>query len=341
MPLLAGTLFKFFLVSYLLEFTYVSGSHFRGAYITWRPASNVPPTDGSFPEVLFSYRVSWRRDIYFCNQQRIDNMIPIRGEGYLLCGNGCSTLVDTFDFICTDFSVDENWTTGVGTSSFTPTSNTFEAFYAGYAWVYFRNGGGGSWNIRTRVDLNPRSDNGLINSSPVTETSPIVPVALDCPAAIQIPVSDPDGDVVRCRYATGFSECASACVVVPGATLDEDHPDIGPRSLKKGRGATWRQFGAPVRIVSRTDTSGSVRIVYAANQRLVYTFDVSSESVTFPDVSSHFKIQLPMPLLAGEKYLVQLDGGVVETIGECSTVNDPKDLPLMIEKPRTTKKFCF
>ncbi|KAJ8032101.1 hypothetical protein HOLleu_25523 [Holothuria leucospilota] len=309
------------------------------------------------------------------------------------------------------------------------------------------------------------------------------------------PVSDSDGDVVRCRYATGFSECGSVCSGLPGATLDqdtcsfqwtptvqglyavamqiEDYLDsssttplssvslqyildvrsLGPCSngpsfasdvlpggscvaVSQGQMFTTRitasvadpsqsitsvntispsgltmspvqpvpgsptdyffdvQFTAspqsrerelfcfavmtnigfpseqrcitfatnvPVplplaasvdrnnivtvtidRMGSRADTSRSVRIVYAANQRLVYTFDVSSsEFVTFPDVGSHFKIQLPMPLLAGEKYLVQLDGGVVETIGDCPAGNEPVDLPLMIKIPLTKKKFCF
>ena len=37
-------------------------------------------------------------------------------------------------------------------------------------------GGGGSWEVWSRVDLKPRSDTNRINSSPVTRTSPIIEV---------------------------------------------------------------------------------------------------------------------------------------------------------------------
>ena len=34
-------------------------------------------------------------------------------------------------------------------------------------------------------------------------------------------VEDPDGDIVRCRWAVGEAECYDVCNAFPNATLDE------------------------------------------------------------------------------------------------------------------------
>ena len=42
----------------------------------------------------------------------------------------------------------------------------------------------------------------------------------DCHHELQLPMVDPDGDNVKCRWAVG-DECHSICKAVPVATLDE------------------------------------------------------------------------------------------------------------------------
>ena len=42
----------------------------------------------------------------------------------------------------------------------------------------------------------------------------------DCKHEIQLPMVDPDGDTLKCRWAVG-KECDSICNGVPVATLDE------------------------------------------------------------------------------------------------------------------------
>ena len=61
---------------------------------------------------------------------------------------------------------------------------------------------GGTWLVSGEIDLTPRSDNGKINSSPVTRSLAIVRFQEGCPKEIRIPVEDPDGDTVKCRWAT-------------------------------------------------------------------------------------------------------------------------------------------
>ena len=58
--------------------------------------------------------------------------------------------------------------------------------YASCCWISL-NQGGGSWEIRVRMNLAPRSDNGLINSSPITNMPPIVRVQRQCNNRIAVP----------------------------------------------------------------------------------------------------------------------------------------------------------
>lgn len=79
--------------------------------------------------------------------------------------------------------------------------------------------GGSSWSVQTVVDLRRRSDNGKINSSPLSATSPIIRLQLGCSYSIPVHTDDPDGDIVKCRWASGSSECGGVCNALSGGTL--------------------------------------------------------------------------------------------------------------------------
>jgi hypothetical protein len=66
------------------------------------------------------------------------------------------------------------------------------------------------------IDLSKRDSSGKINSSPVTTLDCYVEIGSSCSGAqiLQIPVSDPDGDVVKC-FCTN-----NACLSV--MTIDSD-----------------------------------------------------------------------------------------------------------------------
>ena len=76
----------------------------------------------------------------------------------------------------------------------------------------------GSFNISTTFSIRIRNDTGHINSSPRSMPVPIVRVQEGCNHTIALPVSDPDNDIIRCRWAEG-SECANGCNRFPGAEL--------------------------------------------------------------------------------------------------------------------------
>ena len=48
----------------------------------------------------------------------------------------------------------------------------------------------------------------------------------NCNHKIRIPVTDPDNDIVRCRWAVGVDECGSVCGGLPWADLDLDSCSI-------------------------------------------------------------------------------------------------------------------
>ncbi|CAH1268827.1 Hypp4004 [Branchiostoma lanceolatum] len=93
--------------------------------------------------------------------------------------------------------------------------------YEDCCWISVNEHGSGDWYARTLVDLRPRSDTGEPNSSPITASAPVVRITQECDAVIRIPVEDPDGDAVRCRWGIGSAECGDVCGALPNVTLDE------------------------------------------------------------------------------------------------------------------------
>ncbi|XP_065903949.1 uncharacterized protein [Dysidea avara] len=196
----------------------VLSSHFRGAVIMARPR-----LDG-YRKMELSYHVSWRRDSTagsFCDANKIRTGSYLPGEGSLTCQYGCYGIITPMSYICTDYSTEENWSFGERrlTDSFGPfLGDTITIGYVGCCWVAPFNS---SWNILTTFSLTTRSDTGQINSSPRAMTSPVLRLQEGCNHTIPLAVSDPDDDIIRCRWAVG-RECGGICDAFPGAELDKD-----------------------------------------------------------------------------------------------------------------------
>lgn len=43
----------------------------------------------------------------------------------------------------------------------------------------------------------------------------------ECVGTIKLPLIDPDGDKVKCRWGNTIDECGSVCAALPGVILDE------------------------------------------------------------------------------------------------------------------------
>ncbi|MEQ2267413.1 hypothetical protein XENORESO_005638 [Xenotaenia resolanae] len=73
-------------------------------------------------------------------------------------------------------------------------------------WIHNRNGISTSL-AQMFVEVRNRSDINKPNSSPQTRVLPVVRVPSNCPRNISLLTFDPDGDEVKCRYASSSSEC--------------------------------------------------------------------------------------------------------------------------------------
>ena len=185
-------------------------------------------TNGKLYVVLYtiqmeiSFHISWRRSFNseaFCDQSVINSGELIGVDGELTCSEGCSGSISRLRFRCTDFSHEEDWSFGENTilHNFTGEPNITIAF-SGRAWIApFRS----SWRVPTSFSLIRRNDTGEINSTPRAITSPVLRIQEGCNHTIRVPVTDPDDDTVRCRWAVG-DECAGICNGFPGAVLDPD-----------------------------------------------------------------------------------------------------------------------
>ena len=171
------------------------------------------------------FQISWRRDSFgadgFCTSTTVANGNLI-GVGSLTCQYGCSGTVSSLAYKCTDFSISDNWSFGENRVFYNFTSEQVLTIgYSSCCWI--NPFGSRSWNISTTFSTLPRTDIGLINSTPRAITSPVIRVQEGCNHTITIPVTDPDNDIVKCRWAES-SECADFCdgTGIPGAVLDSD-----------------------------------------------------------------------------------------------------------------------
>ena len=164
-----------------------------------------------------SFHISWRRN--FAGGVCVSNGDNITGIGTLSCHYGCSGTIRSLSYVCTDFSVSEDWQYGGDSFSYifpTTINNTVTIGYSSCCWI---SGVGGRWNISTTFSLRIKNDTGQINSSPRAATANVVHLQQGCSHTIPLAVSDPDDDIIRCRWAVG-TECSSVCNEFPGAQLN-------------------------------------------------------------------------------------------------------------------------
>ncbi|XP_062507621.1 integrin beta-like protein C [Corticium candelabrum] len=203
-----------FVVLLLLLATGSLASHFRFGIITWKPDTSVTN------KVDFQFKLAWRRSAgsFYCDDSTISSNKLI-GGGNWNCASGCSGTVSSASYYCTSYSVSEDWSQGERTFSYTFSgSGPFTVRFSSCCWIRLLSGGS-SWSVQTEIDLRRRSDNGKINSSPISATSAIIRLQNGCSYNIPIHTDDPDGDTVKCRWASGSSECGGVCNAVSGATL--------------------------------------------------------------------------------------------------------------------------
>ena len=223
-----------------------------------------------------SFHISWRRSFNseaYCDQTVINSGQLIGVEGELVCEEGCSGLISDLSFRCTDFSSEEDWSFGENSIlyNFTGGPNITIAF-SGRAWI---SPFSSPWRVPTSFSLTRRSDTGEINSTPRAITSPVLRIQEGCNHTIRVPVTDPDGDTVRCRWAVG-DECAGICNGFPGAVLDPETCSLAYYA-NQGRG-----FRAVALMIEDFQPGSTVLLSSVALQFLVLVVDTMRPCAVSP-----------------------------------------------------------
>jgi hypothetical protein len=178
-------------------------------WFIYRRALNTTPS-GSTAKVLVHQRYSWRRDSFAieCNATMISTEGLIStGTGNLVCftGGSCGSFATvSADVHCTDFSASAlDYSSGERYDTFTlPLGGTFVVGFFSGAWLGLAIGGGGNWQVTSKIQLTVRPD-GYINTSPVTSTLPVIYRTINEQHVHVIQMADADTtDTLRCRWAT-------------------------------------------------------------------------------------------------------------------------------------------
>ena len=173
-----------------------------------------------------SYQISWRRSAsrHNCSTTDVANNSVNTGEGSIKCLYGCSgNIVQQMSYVCTYFSAVDDWTFGEYHLDYNFINilddNTVTIGTTGGNWIVAASND--NWNISTTFSLTKRNDTGRVNSSPRVLPTPPLLLQEQCSYTIPLPVSDPDNDIIRCRWAVG-NECDSVCNKFTGANLDSN-----------------------------------------------------------------------------------------------------------------------
>jgi hypothetical protein len=186
-----------------------------------------------------SQRYSWRRSSFSpaCTDITIANGGTTGSNGILRCYTGvCSTSgwgngVSTVGY-CTDFSVWEDTSSGERYHTFTLALNiSISVGYVDGGWLSnLVIGGGSHWYVINHISTIVRPD-GLINSSPVVATLPVIYKAVNIIHVHVVPMFDIDaGDILKCRWSirttsniNSYNECGGVCSGIPHAILSRNN----------------------------------------------------------------------------------------------------------------------
>ncbi|CAF1102277.1 unnamed protein product [Adineta steineri] len=230
-------LYFFLLVLCTLD-TVLDGAHFRGGIISWRPLNNI--VTGTTVQVLIHQRYFWNRQwasfvSHNCTEADVGLESPIPVSSALLCLKNCtsstypsggiSTVMTTTD--CDLNPIIESWAGERYTTLTLPYTTSITIGFNSSAWFSsLLKGGGQPWSIANRLNLAPRPDN-LTNSSPVTNTLPVVFYPVNTSIVHVVQMADNDAtDILLCRWSDPNStynfnqvdECEGICHGLPSGT---------------------------------------------------------------------------------------------------------------------------
>ncbi|KAK3611459.1 hypothetical protein CHS0354_032740 [Potamilus streckersoni] len=176
--------------------------------------------------VKFTYRLSWEKGTGPCGtgcteadiKRSGDVSIPMLRGLHWICTSSIGTVqVGDVNYIMTSISRKQNgWEQGEGffLHKFNGTG-PFSVSLENFSWVpHISSTAPSIGYMKTDVNLNIRGDTGKANGSPYASLPSIIGIQYNCISIIKLPVDDPDGDLIRCRWAEP-QECRTGCTNVP------------------------------------------------------------------------------------------------------------------------------
>ncbi|CAF4199332.1 unnamed protein product [Rotaria sordida] len=204
----------------------IYGAHFRGGIISWRPLNNVP--SGSYAQILIHQRYFWNRrwssfSTPYCDESDVAAQTSIPVNSLMTCLQNCSssnyaslsTVMTSTD--CDSNSIIESWAGERYDNVSLRLTTSITIGFVSSAWfssLYI--GGNGSWSIVNRLNLAVRPD-GYINTSPVTNTLPVVFVPVNTQTVHVVQMADTDAtDILACRWSNSLTSTNyNPCIGVP------------------------------------------------------------------------------------------------------------------------------
>lgn len=231
-------LIVFFLELIVSCFIFVDGTHFLGGTITWHPLN--PLDTGSPVAIVITQTYSWTYSIARCTNTDISssNSIPFttyyqgitdRLNCVLNCGTATGYVAPAILPDCTDVSAAQGASVGQRSDTvYVPRNADFTVAFANSAWRTLATHSSADWSLASRIRLTPRTDNGRYNNAPVATVMSPINIPRNKPTVIHVPTADADEDTLRCRWASGTTECGDVCppgslpsgtVIFPNCTI--------------------------------------------------------------------------------------------------------------------------
>ena len=229
---------------------FANASHFRYGSITWTPLNNGTNLRFPYVDLLVTTSWGWRNDYSDytgCNNSVISGgqLMGIYAPIYCLGCNDSNVSLTDSQMYCTGYSpiTAENWSFGLRTQllTFYLNSSSVDIYFPGNAWIDLVDVKNSSWMVKAKLNLQVRSDNGLINTSPVISSYPSYCIRQGYTYTIVIPMIDVNGDDVRCRWSTNSTvsgdECGGICGIIKSlSTLSYSKSLSGYQCLLTFRG---------------------------------------------------------------------------------------------------------
>ncbi|CAF1146267.1 unnamed protein product [Didymodactylos carnosus] len=289
--------------------------------VTWSPTD--PLNTGNPINVTIIQTYAWTDPLVQCTDAMIASKSPIgpvggfypglAAAGSLVCINNCGSTTgqskgyDNSAGIpimpdCTDSNPELGNVIGQRQDVVTLYMNdVFTVAYQGSAWITLGTGSGASWSIASKINLQLRPD-GYYNTAPIGATISPINVVQGQTQTIDVPISDANNDILKCRWASQSNgECGSTSACPPGS-LPSVTTLIAPCSVQiTTTSSVGTYFALSLMVEDYYDNSSTTPMSAVPIQFLVKVVDTTAcarpEVIGVPGKLSCLPIQVGTPFI--------------------------------------------